>query len=201
MTAPHDLGDESALRIGLVVGSTRPGRLGPAVAQWARGVGAVHLRRTAPGASLELLDVAAFGLPLLDEPLPAAMGAPSRAHTRRWAAAVGACDGFVFVTPEYNRSLPAALKNAIDFVFAEWHDKAAGLLSYGVDGGVRAAEHLRQVLAEVRVADVRSSVALTLSNDFADGVAAPRQHQHERLRRLLDEVMCWSRALRTVRGR
>lgn len=145
------------------------------------------------------LDLADFALPLLDEPVPAAMGAPMHEHTRRWAAAVGVCDGFVFIVPEYNRSLPAALKNAIDFVHSEWQDKAAGCIGYGVHGGVRAVEHLRQVVAEVGVADVRTAVALTLADDFANGRPVPREQQERQLARMLEELVRWSHALRTVR--
>ncbi|GAA1524567.1 NAD(P)H-dependent oxidoreductase [Kribbella lupini] len=187
--------------LGIVVGSTRPGRKGAAVAQWALEVTGAHTRCSVSPVRITLLDLADFGLPLLDEPVPAAMGAPTKDHTRRWAAAVGACDGFVFVTPEYNHSLPAALKNAIDFVCTEWHDKAAGLLGYGVAGGVRAVEHLRQILAEVRVADVRTAVALSLYDDFAGDCPAPRAHQHVQLRQMVDEVIAWSGALSSLRRR
>jgi NAD(P)H-dependent FMN reductase len=183
-----------ALRIGVVVGSTRPGRRAEQVAAWAHRQAA---RRS--DATFAVLDLVDFALPLLDEPVPAAMGEPARDHTRRWAAAVGACDGFVFVLPEYNRSLPAALKNAIDFVYSEWQDKAAGCVAYGVHGGIRAAEHLRQVLAEVGVAAVRTAVALTLAEDFADGRPVPREHHERHLDRMLDELVRWSCALRLVR--
>lgn len=118
-------------RIWIVVGSTRPGRRGEGVALWVRDIAA---RRS--DATFELVDIADFGLPLLDEPAPAAMGPPYRhEHTRRWAATIASFDGFVFVTPEYNHSTCAALKNAIDFLYVEWTDKAAAFVSYGVSGG------------------------------------------------------------------
>jgi NAD(P)H-dependent FMN reductase len=185
------------LRLGVVVGSTRPGRRAAAVAAWATKVAAAHLQ----GVPVELrtLDLAEFALPLLDEPTPAAFGEYAHTHTRRWAEAVAACDGFLFVTPEYNHSLPAALKNALDFLYAEWNDKAAGVIGYGVAGGVRAIEHLRQILGELRVADVRTAVTLSLSADFTGDALAPRGHQAEQVRRLADEVSAWSRALRALR--
>lgn len=124
-----------------------------------------------------------------------------RLHTRRWAQAVGACDGFLLVAPEYNHSLPAALKNALDFLHREWHDKAAGIVGYGVGGGVRASEHLRQVLAELRFADVRTAVTPSLSEDFTGDALSPRPFQVERVRRLADEVLTWSRALHSLRAR
>ena len=191
----------AAARIGVVLGSTRPGRRSPGVGRWLLDVGSAHLRDSWPGMSLDLIDIADFELPLLDESVPAALGTYARPHTRRWASAVDACDGFVFVTPEYNRSLPAALKNAIDYLFAEWHDKAAGLVGYGVLGGVRALEHLRQVLAEVKVADVRTAVTLSLSDDLAGSGVAARPHQCEQARRMLDEVASWTRALEPLRSR
>jgi len=193
-------GSAATARLGVVVGSTRPGRRGPGVADWLLDVGSAHLRSSWPGFSLAILDVARFELPLLDEPTPAALGSYTHVHTRRWAAAIGACDGFVFVTPEYNRSLPGALKNAIDYLFAEWHDKAAGLVGYGASGGVRALEHLRQVLAEVKVADVRTAVTLSLADDLSDGGVAARPHQCEQARRMLDEVASWTRALEPLRS-
>ena len=188
-----------AARIGVVVGSTRPGRRAPEVARWFVEIGSSHLRESWPGLSLELLDLAEFALPLFDEPIPPALGEYRNAHTRRWAASVGACDGFVFVTPEYNRSLPAALKNVIDYLFAEWHDKAAGIVGYGVLGGVRASEHLRQVLAELKVADVRTAVTLSLTDDLPGGTVAARPHRCDQAKRMLDELAAWTKALRTLR--
>jgi NAD(P)H-dependent FMN reductase len=190
--------DPPPLRLGVVVGSTRPGRRAAAVAAWVRQVAATHLQGVA--VELRTLDLAEFGLPLLDEPVPAAFGVYARPHTRRWAQAVAACDGFLFVTPEYNHSLPAALKNALDFLHAEWRDKAAGAIGYGVAGGVRAIEHLRQVLAELRVADVRTAVTLPLSADFTGDAFTPREHQTDQVHQLADEVVAWSRALQSVRA-
>ncbi|WP_031525258.1 NADPH-dependent FMN reductase [Streptomyces sp. NRRL F-5123] len=191
-------------RIGIIVGTTRPGRRGHAVAEW---VAAAAARRH-PGVDFEIVDLAGFGLPLLDEELPAMAGRYAHPHTRRWAEAIARLDGFVFVTPEYNHSVSGALKNALDFLYAEWNDKAAGVVSYGVQGGTRAAEHLRLVLAELRVATVRSQVALSLRDDFtapdpaapavAAGVAAD-PHAHGPLGALLDDVLAWSRALEPLR--
>ncbi|HEX5994263.1 MAG TPA: NAD(P)H-dependent oxidoreductase [Jiangellales bacterium] len=189
------------IRIAVVVGSTRPGRRGQSVARWVANTAAAHPAVTDGRAAVEVVDLAAFDLPLLDEPVPAAFASYAHAHTRRWADTVAGFDGFVFVIPEYNHSFPAALKNAIDFLYAEWHDKAAGIVGYGVDGGVRAIEHLRQVLAELRVADVRTAVTLSLSEDFTGDGLLPRAFQAERVRRQADEVVTWSRALHALRAR
>ena len=111
----------------------------------------------------------------------------------------------MFLTPEYNHSVPAALKNAVDHVFAEWNDKAAGIISYGVNGGTRAAEHLRQILAEVKVATVRTQPALSVFDDFviedplATGEFAPRDMQRPVVEAMIEELVAWSAALRSVR--
>src|SRR4029077_18570391 len=132
-----------------------------AVARW---VYEIANKRT--DASFEVVDIADFKLPLLDEPMPPMMGQPTHPHSKAWAAKIAGIDAFVFVTPEYNHSTSGALKNAIDFLFREWNDKAAGFVSYGAAGGIRAVEHLRLVFGELKIADVRAQVALSLFHDF-----------------------------------
>jgi NAD(P)H-dependent FMN reductase len=191
-------------RIGILVGSTRPRRRAELVARWVHEVAVRHATDT--DVTFEVVDLADFALPLLDEPAPAAIGEYRNPHTLRWAAVIASFDGFVIVTPEYNHSMPAALKNAIDFLFAEWNDKAAGFVSYGLNGGTRAVEHLRLVMAELKVAGVRTAVALSLFADFEitdmtePGAFTPGEHQEPLLRRLLDEVTAWAAALRPLRG-
>ena len=194
------------LDVAVVVGSTRPGRRGRVVAEWVLDGLVRHAAAQPAGPlSLHLVDLADFDLPLLDEPLPAMFGQYQGERTRAWADVVDGLDAFVFVTPEYNHSLPAALKNAIDLLWAEWNDKAAGFVSYGVHGGTRAVEHLRQVLAEVKVAGVRSQVALSMFDDFAitdpteAGGFTPRAHQSVILAEMLDELVAWAGALQTLR--
>lgn len=183
------------LTIGIIVGSTRPGRNGEAVARW------VHeLASKRDDATYELVDVAEFGLPLLDEAVPASMGRYEQPHTKAWAERIASLDGFVFVTPEYNHATTGALKNAIDYVYAEWNDKAAGFVGYGSAGGVRAVENLRLIMGELQVADVRSQVALTLAEDFENYSAfTPRAHHEGVLSTTLDQVVAWSRALQPLR--
>src|SRR3954462_1948767 len=128
------------LRIAIILGSTRPGRNGEAVAKWAH-----EIAKKRSDAIFELVDIKDFNLPLLDEPVPPSMGQYSKEHTKKWAAKIATFDGFVFVTPEYNHGTSGALKNAIDFLFAEWNDKAAGFVGYGSMGGARAIENLRLI--------------------------------------------------------
>ncbi len=183
------------LNIGVVTGSTRPNRNSPAVAEWvaSRAVGRER-------AEYEVVDISQWGLPLLDEPVPASAGRYSHEHTKRWAAEVDRFDGFVFITPEYNHGLPAALKNAIDFVFAEWGNKAAGFVSYGSAYGVRAVEQLRLVLAEVSVATVRAQVMLSLFDDFRDfHEFAPGERHEASLATMLDQLESWAGALEPLR--
>lgn len=173
----------------------------------ARWVHEQAVTRPSQGTEVEyaIVDLAEAGLPLLDEPVPAAIGDYRHEHTRRWAEQIASFDGFIFVTPEYNHAMPAALKNAIDYLYAEWHDKAAAFVSYGLTGGVRAVEQLRMTVAEVKVATVRSQVAATLFNDFAitdmaePGIFTPADHHLPVLDRMLDELTDWSRALGALR--
>jgi NAD(P)H-dependent FMN reductase len=185
----------SVTRIGVILGSTRPGRRGEPVARWVMDEAA---RRA--DAEFELVDLADYPLPHLDEPLPPSMGQYQNAHTQEWAAAIGRFDGFVFVTPEYNHSTSGVLKNALDYLYAEWNNKAMGVVSYGAVGGARAAEHLRLVAGELQMADVRTNVALSLITDFENFTEfKPGPYQAQALNTLLDQVVAWSQALAPLR--
>src|SRR4029079_4286102 len=151
-------------------------------------------------AEFELVDIQDFALPLLDEPIPPSQGKYSKEHTKKWAAKVAPFDGYVFVTPEYNHGIPGALKNAIDFLYAEWNNKAAGFVGYGSAGGARAVEHLRLVMAEVQVATVRNQVALSLFTDFENYTAfKPREFHEKSINQMLDQIVSWGGALKTLR--
>ena len=183
-------------RIGIIIGSTRPGRVGDQVATWVL----EHAARR-DDAEFELVDLADFALPHLDEAIPASAGKYANDHTRAWAEKVASFDGFVFVTPEYNHSTSGALKNAIDFVYGEWNNKAAGFVSYGSAGGTRAVEHLRLIMAEVQVATVRNQVMLALREDFENySVFKPREFHEKTLGQVLDQVVAWGGAMKTLRG-
>ena len=183
------------LKIGIITGSTRPNRKSPDVAKWV-----LENARERGDAEYELVDIKDFELPLLDEPMPPAMGNYQQPHTKRWAAKIASLDAFVFVSPEYNHGIPAALKNAIDFLFAEWKDKAAGFVSYGGAGGARAIEQLRLVLAEVHVATVRAQVLLSMMTDFEHFTTfKPASHHEKSVGTVLDQVVAWAGALKQLR--
>ncbi|MFF1634565.1 NADPH-dependent FMN reductase [Leifsonia sp. NPDC058248] len=182
-------------KIAIIIGSTRPGRHGEAVAQWVFDHAAQR-----EGVEYELVDLKDWELPHLDEALPAGMGQYAGDHTKAWAAKVGEFDGYIFVTPEYNHSTSGVLKNAIDYVGAEWYNKAAGFVSYGVFGGARAVEHLRLVLSTLQVATVTAQVGLSLAHDFENWSLKATPQQEAALTPLFDQVETWSGALATVRG-
>jgi len=184
------------IRIGIILGSTRPNRNGEAVAKWT-----FEMASRRSDAEFGYVDIADYNLPLLDEPVPPSYGQYSKEHTKRWAETIASLDAFIFVTPEYNHSTSGALKNAIDFLFAEWNNKAAGFVSYGSAYGVRAVEHLRQVMGEVMVADVRTQVMLSLFTDFENFSTFKPDERHEgSLNQMIDQLISWGTALKTVRA-
>lgn len=183
------------LKFAIIIGSTRPGRVGEAVARWV-----YELAKKRKDAQFELVDIEDFHLPLLDEPVPPSMGKYSKEHTKKWAARIASFDGYIFVTPEYNHGISGALKNAIDFLYAEWNNKAAGFVGYCSAGGARAVEHLRLVMAEVQVATVRNQVMLSLHDDFENySVFKPREFHEKTLGQVFDQVVAWGGALQALR--
>jgi NAD(P)H-dependent FMN reductase len=186
------------ISVGIIIGSTRPGRKAEAVAKWVN-----EVAQQRGDARYELVDIATYELPLLDEPVPPSMHKYSKDHTRRWADAIAPLDAFVFVTPEYNHGTSGALKNALDYLYVEWNNKAAGFVSYGSAGGARAVEHLRGYMAELQIADVRAQVMLSLREDFehyATLKTPVAAHHDKTLGTVLDQVVRWGTALKTVRG-
>jgi len=183
------------IRIAIIIGSTRPGRKAETVARW------VHeIAKNRSDAEFELVDIQDFNLPLLDEPVPPSLGQYSQPHTKTWSAKIASFDAYVFVTPEYNHGIPGALKNAIDYLYAEWNNKAAGFVSYGSASGVRSVEQLRLVMGELQVADVRAQVMLSLYTDFENFTTfKPAGHHEKSVNAMLDQLISWGGALKTVR--
>jgi NAD(P)H-dependent FMN reductase len=148
--------------IAVVIGSTRPTRICARIAAWAyEAIGKDSELR------YELLDLAEVDLPFLDEPLKAALGDYKHEHTRAWSRTVQSYDGFLFVFPQYNWGYPAVLKNALDYLYREWHDKPAGFITYGTRGGTKAAEQFTQILHGLRMR-VLDHVEAVITDDDVD---------------------------------
>ncbi len=185
------------VKLAIITGSTRPGRKSDVVARWA-----YEIARKRSDAEFEVVDIEDFHLPLLDEAVPPSLGQYSRPHTRPWADKIASFDGYVFVTPEYNHSIPGALKNAIDYLYQEWNNKAAGFVGYGSAGGVRAVEQLRLVMGELQIADVRAQVMLSLFTDFENFTTFNPAPRHEAaVNTMLDQLIAWSGALKALRNK
>jgi len=182
--------------VAIIIGSTRPGRKAATVAGWVHDIAAKR-----DDATVEVIDIADYDLPHLDEAVPPSMGQYSHDHTKAWAAKITSFDAYVFVTPEYNHSTSGALKNAIDYLYAEWNNKAAGFVGYGANGGTRAVEHLRLVMGELQVADVRAQVSLSLFTDYENMADFnPAAHQESAVDAMLDQVIAWGQALKALRA-
>src|SRR5437870_13110683 len=183
------------LRVGIIAGSTRPGQKATTIAKW------VHeTLKSRQDAEFEVVNIEDYKLPLLDEPVSPTMHQYSKAHTKTWSAKIASFDAFIFVTPEYNHSTSAALKNAIDFLYAEWNNKAAGFVGYGGAGGARAVEQLRLVMAEVQIATVRNQVLLSMFTDFEKfSVFKPDSRHEKSVNEMFDQVIAWGGALKTLR--
>ena len=188
-------GQQKKLRVAIILGSTRPGRNGEAVAKWV-----YEIANKRPDAEIEYVDIKDFNLPFLDEPIPPSRGQYTKEHTKKWSAKIDSFDAFVFVAAEYNHGIPGALKNAIDFLYKEWNNKVAGFVGYGSAGGVRSVEQLRLVMAELQVATVRAQVQLSLFHDFENfSIFTPAPYQEKSVDTMLDQVMAWAGALKTLR--
>jgi NAD(P)H-dependent FMN reductase len=180
--------DHKQLNIGIIIGSTREGRIGDQVGQWV-----FEQAQRLSQHHFTLLDIKDFHLPFLGS-------VGSEPAIKAWDEAVSKCDGFIFITPEYNHSFPASLKNAVDVLKESWHDKAAAIISYGSMGGARAAEHLKQVLGELRVADVRTQVLFSLFDDFEKMYDfKPRALHLSTFETQLEQLISWSEALKPLR--
>ncbi len=184
------------LKIGIITGSTRDARVNLQVAEWVKSIAD---ERT--DAEFELVDIKDYKLPAFNEPVPPLITQDYQTEeAKAWSKKINELDGFIFVTPEYNKSITSSLKDAIDYLYAEWNHKAAGIVSYGSTLGISAANELRLTLAAIKVATVGIQVGLSLHTDFQDMVKfQPAPHHQETLRKLFDDVIAWSAALKTVR--
>ena len=176
------------LKIGIILGSTREGRVSPSVGTWIKSIADQKA-----GATFDIIDIKEYHLPLLGE-------SSDMTQVMAWNQTLATYDGFIFVVAEYNHSMTGALKNALDSARDAWNNKAAGIVSYGSAGGARAAEHLKAVLGELQIADVRTQVLLSLFTDFENGAFKPQALHEANVNALLDQLISWSKALKEVRA-
>ncbi|MCC6841236.1 MAG: NAD(P)H-dependent oxidoreductase [Flavobacteriales bacterium] len=183
-------------KLKIILASTRSGRKGPAVAEWITAVAQADARF-----ETELVDLKQVNLPFLDEPNHPRLRKYTHEHTKAWSALIDGADAFIFVMPEYNYGYSAPLKNAIDFVFREWHYKPVGLVSYGgVSGGLRAVHLLKPVLTAVQLT-VAGEVPIPFFQNFIgeDGVFRPNEVLVKAAPRMLDGIAKWAEVLGPVR--
>jgi NAD(P)H-dependent FMN reductase len=186
-----------SLKLNVIIGSTRPGRAGPAVAKWA-----AEQARTHGKFEVELVDLADFNLPLLDEPSHPRAQQYQHEHTKNWSASVASADAYLFVTPEYDYFPNAALVNALQALSREWSFKAASVLSYGgISGGLRAAQELRQLIGNLDMMAIQQTVPVPFFSKFIgdDGVFTPTEPMIEGLNGALDALAKWAAALKAAR--
>ncbi|MGP9727285.1 NADPH-dependent FMN reductase [Glutamicibacter sp. AOP3-A1-12] len=184
------------LKIASITGSTRPGRNNAAVAQWV-----LEQAQARNDASYELVDIADFNLPLLDEAFPAAYQNYQNEATKNWSAMIAEFDGYVFITPEYNHSIAPALANALSYLNAEFSNKAAGIVGYGSAMGARAVEHLRGILSELQLAHVQKTGMFSLFTDFENfSVFKPTEQSAASVQPMFDQLISWTTAMNTVRA-
>jgi NAD(P)H-dependent FMN reductase len=184
-------------KLHIIIGSTRPGRMGPALAQWFFQFAASHeiFEPT-------LVDLAKFNLPVFDEPNHPVMQKYVHPHTQMWAESVSAADAFVFVTPEYNAGPPPSLLNALNYLFLEWHFKPAGFVSYGgVSGGLRSVQMLKQTLTALKMMPIPEAVVVPMFQQQIDraGQFSPHAVQLQGAKDLLDELARWTSAMLPLR--
>lgn len=181
------------MNIGIIIGSIREGRNGKQVGEW---VYDFATARNDEGVTYELVDLKDYDLPLLGTTPTAAQGEAIGA----WSQKIASFDGYVFVTPEYNRVLPGAFKNALDYLQPEFHNKAVGYAAYGGLGGLSAIQSLRLINAEQELASVRTMLTFSLMTDFENmSVFKPADYNKDNANKMLDQLLSWSKALKAVR--
>ena len=187
-----------SLKLQVIICSTRPGRVGPAVARWFHEFARKHGQF-----DVELVDLADFKLPLYDEPVHPRMQQYEHEHTKRWSASVAGADAYIFVTPEYNYSAPPSLVNALDFVYKEWNYKPCGFVSYGgVSGGLRAVQSVKPQVTTLKMMPMVEGVAIPMvpKHIQENGEFASNELIDTSATTLLDELLRWATALKTLRA-
>jgi NAD(P)H-dependent FMN reductase len=184
-------------KLHIIIGSTRPGRVGPSIAKWFHSFAIEHTKFDPV-----LVDLADFKLPIFDEPNHPAMQKYEHEHTKVWAVSVAAADALVFVTPEYNFGPPPALVNALDYLVREWAYLPAGVVSYGgISGGLRSAQMLKQTLTSLKMMPMVEAVVVPNFFQHIDegGHFVPIDAHAQGARDMLNELLRWTTALTTLR--
>jgi len=181
-------------KILIISGSNRPNRKTTGLAQWTHDYAKAH-----SDIEFEFIDLAELNLPFLDEPMPPIMGNYKQDHTQKWAQIVGAADGFIFVTPEYNHGYPAVLKNAIDFLGAEWRRKPVAFVAHGSESGVRSVEQLKNVINQLQMVPVPKSVGVGFTDWDEQSNFIPNDRITKQLDVTLDDLTWWTNALKAAR--
>jgi NAD(P)H-dependent FMN reductase len=184
------------LKIAIIVGSVRPNRVGPAVAEWFH-----ETVKDNKDVQFDIVDLKDANLPLLDEPMPAMMGQYANEHTKRWAETIDKYDGYVLVVSEYNHGYSASLKNALDYLYAEWNKKPVAFLSYGVSGGLRAVEQLRTVVINLDMVPLNAQLWVNIySGGLSEaGKVVPEAVQGGGVDKFVADLTWWAKALKTAR--
>lgn len=188
-----------SVTIKILTGSVRPGRFNIQPATWI-----YELARKRSDMQAELLDLQNINLPFLDEPAPPSRYRYTKRHTRDWANTIDHADGFIFVTPEYNHGIPPVLKNAVDYLYYEWHYKPVCFVSYGsLAGGSRAVEHWRTIAAELKMYDMREQVMLPSFREQLDenGLYKFTDRHEASAGKMLDSLAFWAREMKQARGK
>jgi NAD(P)H-dependent FMN reductase len=188
----------SKLKIAVVISTTRAARFGHKPAQWVKDISAGR-----NDMELEIVDLRDYPMPFFDEVASNAWAPSQNEVAQRWQKKIASFDGYIFVTAEYNHSMPAVLKNALDYASPEWNKKAAGFVGYGAVGGARAVEHLRLIAAELQLATIKTGVYI----QGADFMAVWKEGKELKditylqsgVKDMLDQLAWWTRALKTAR--
>ena len=185
-------------KIGIVIGTTREGRFGEVPARWLQELG--QQRRDL---AFEIVDLRDYPLPFFDEAAPPAYAAPKNEVAVRWATKLAALDGFVVTVAEYNHSMPAVLKNALDYAYAGFNRKPIAMLGYGSVGGSRAVEHVRQVASSLQMVSVPAAVSIGWVEYLSLAKHEKRFEDHPHLAQgaaaMLDDLAWWAHALKAAR--
>lgn len=185
-----------SVSIGVILGSTRPNRAGEAVAKWF-----MEQTKDFNDVDFQFIDLQDVNLPFLDEPIPPLAHKYSKDHTLNWAKTIDQIDGFIVITPEYNHSFPAVLKNALDYIYTEWNKKPIAFVSYGaVSGGLRAVEHLRQVSIELEMVPIKPQISITsIWSAIDENGNVKAENLNGDPQKLTKELLWWARVLKEAR--